>query len=247
MRILAHDEWLASCVTGNGVSLATTLAGHGTATLLIAELAALLEPFYRRIHRRIYIRVFVAALPVDWARRIDLLHRSDRMAETVAVPCLVAHRPERDRRIVAVEDSLALVALDNRMLPFLKAAKPIVAVSWLVPLDVRLGYHVDSIPVAEVVPETVVGIVAGADGVDIVLLEERDVLQHVVHGDGAAVLGIRLVAVHALHLDRHPVHEESVADYSLLLEPDLLRADVAALLHDERVEIGVFCAPEMSV
>ena len=164
MRVFAHDERLAGSVAGDGISLTTALARHGAATLLVAELAALLEPFDRRIHRRIDIRVFVAALPVDWARRVELLHRRNRMAETVAVPCLVAHRPERDGRVVAVEDRLTLVALDDRVLPFLKAAKPIVAVSWLVPLDVRLGYHVDSIPVAEVVPETVVGIVAGADG-----------------------------------------------------------------------------------
>ena len=166
------------------------------------------------------------------------------MAETVAVPRLVAHRPERDRRIVAVEDSLALVALDDRVLPLLEAAKPIVAVSRLMPLDVRLGYHVDSVPVAEVVPEAVVGIVARADGVDVVLLEERDVLQHVVKRHGAPVLWIRLVAVHALHLDRHAVHEERVADDFLLLEPDLLRTDVAALLHDERVEVGIFGRPK---
>ena len=69
----------------------------------------------------------------------------------------------------------------------------------------------------------------------------------VLHDRGAvcaSVLGIRLVAVHALHLDRHAVHEERVADDLLLLEADLPRADVIALLHDERVEIGILGAPE---
>ena len=50
MRVLTHDEGLAGGVAGNGASLAATLARHGIAALLVAELAALLYPFYRRIH-----------------------------------------------------------------------------------------------------------------------------------------------------------------------------------------------------
>ena len=242
MRVLAHDEWLAG---GMACDKSLVPVAHSLRVCrLVSKTSALLEPLHRRIHRRVDVCILVSALPMDWARRIDLLHRRNRMAETVAVPRLVAHRPERDGRVVAVEDSLTLVALDDRVFPLLEAAKPIVAVPWFMSLDVRLGYYVDSIPVAEVVPEAMVGIMAGANGVDVVLLEERDVLQHVVKRHGAAVLWVRLMTVDALHLDRHAVHEERVADDFLLLEPDLLRTDVAALLHDERVKIWIFRAPE---
>ena len=242
VSILAHDERLARAMLR--LKRLVFLRHAMCARLLVAELAALFDPLDRRIHRRVYVRVLVAALPVDRARGINLPHRRDSIAEAVAVSSFVAHRPKGDGRIVAVEHGVALVALDDRMVPLLESPNTIFAVTRLVPLDVCLGDHIDAVAVAKVIPEAMVGIVASADGIDVELLEERDVLQHVVETDGAAVLGVRLVAVHALHLDRHSVHEESVADDFLLLEADLLRADVAALLHNKRVEIGVFCAPE---
>ena len=53
--------------------------------------------------------------------------------------------------------------------------------------------------------------------------------------------------VHALELHRPAVDEEGVAVYPLLLDADLLRADVAALLYDERVEIRLLGGPETGV
>ena len=221
------------------------LLGHAwRARLLVAELAAALEPFDGRIHRRVNVRVLVAALPVHGAGGVRLLDGLYRRAEAVAVPGLVAERPHRDGRMVAVELDLAAVALDYRVLPLLEEPEPLVPVSGLVRLYVRLGDHVDSVAVAEVVPEVVVRIVARAHRVDVELLEERDVLHHVRERDGASVVRIRLVAVHALELHGHSVDVERVADDLLLLEADLPRADVIALLHDERVEIGVLGAPE---
>ena len=242
VRVLAHDEGLPRAVL-RGERL--VLLGHaGRARLLVAELAAALEPFDGRIHRRVNVRVLVAALPVHWASGVRLLDGLYRRAEAVAVSGLVAKRPDRNRRMVAVELDLAAVALDYRVLPLLEETEPLVPVSGLVRLYVRLGDHVDSVAVAEVVPEVVVRIVARAHRVDVELLEERDVLHHVRERDGASVVRIRLVAVHALELHGHSVDVERVADDLLLLEADLPRADVIALLHDERVEIGVLGAPE---
>ena len=57
----------------------------------VARLSALGEPVDERIHRRVDVRVAVAALEMDEARGIELAHGSHRLAETVAVPRLVAH------------------------------------------------------------------------------------------------------------------------------------------------------------
>ena len=68
----------------------------------------------------------------------------------------------------------------------------------------------------------------GADGVDVVLLEEADVLDHAGEGDGLAVVGVVLVAVHALDEDRDAVEEELAA-----LDLDLAEAEGAALDFDD--------------
>ena len=62
---------------------------------------------------------------------------------------------------------------------------------------------------------------AGADGVDVVLLHHEDVLDHALDRDGLAAIGIDLVAVHAFDQDALAV-DEQVA----VLDLDLAEADV---------------------
>ena len=249
VRVFAEEEALAGRVPGDRVAGAAGggLQRRGGARLHVAQLSALLQPLDGRIHRRVDVGVRVAALPVHGARRVNRLHRRDRVAEAVAVAGLVAHRPDGDGRVVAVEHGVALVALDDGVVPLGMKPEAVLAVARLMSLDVRLRDDVDAVAVAEVVPEVMVRIVRGADGVDVVALEERDVRHHLVERDGAAVLRAGLVAVHALELDGLAVDEERVADDLLLLEADLLRADVVALLQDERVEVGFFRRPEVNV
>ena len=91
--------------------------------------------------------------------------------------------------------------------------------------DVGLGHHVEAVSVAEVVPAAVVGIVAGADGVDVELLHQPDVLNHAVDADHVAAVGVELVAVGAL--DEHGLAVDQqlrVADLDLA-ESDIYRDD----------------------
>ena len=70
-----------------------------------------------------------------------------------------------------------------------------VAVAHAVALEVGLGSQVNTVFVAEVVPTRVIGIVTGTHGVDVQLLHDLDVLNHAVHRDDVATVGIELVAV----------------------------------------------------
>ena len=90
-----------------------------------------------------------------------------------------------------------------------------------------------------------VGIVAGADRVDVVLLHQQDVVHHVLEGHRTAVVDVRLMTVHALHLDRLAVDEHHAVDNLLLLHAETLRPNVLARGDDERVEIRLFGAPEL--
>ena len=63
--------------------------------------------------------------------------------------------------------------------------------------EIALVDEIDSVAVAEVEPFWVVGVMAGADGVDVVLLEQLYILNHAAQGDGLAVVWVVLVAVDA--------------------------------------------------
>ena len=146
----------------------------------VAARAARLQPLDLRIHAAVHIRDVVTALPVDGTRRIGRAHRGRGVREADAVSRLIAERPHRDGRMVAVELHMPLVAFDDRVVPLLEASESLLAIGRLMSLDIRLGDDVDAVAVAEVILKMMVGVVRGAHGVDVKLLHQRDVTDHVV-------------------------------------------------------------------
>ena len=115
--------------------------------------------------------------------------------------------------------------------------------------DVGFVNQVDAIPVAQIVPARVVGVVAGAHGVDVELFHQLNVLDHGLHSDRVARVGIVLVPVHASEQNRHAVDV-----YLPVFDLDLPEADLAALdfqnvagrvlQRDQQcVQVGIFIRP----
>ncbi len=101
-------------------------------------------------------------------------------------------------------------------------------------LLVGLGGDIEAILVAEVIPPWVVGIVARAHGVDVEALHDLYVLDHALHRDHVASVGIHLVAVSTLDEHRLAVDEQlGVLDLHLA-ESHLLRN------HLHHVALAVF-------
>jgi hypothetical protein len=76
-----------------------------------------------------------------------------------------------------------------------------------VAFQVGLIDHVQAVPVAQVEEVRVRRVMAGANGVDVVLLHQEHVAEHVLAGHGAPVVRVVLVAVHAPQFDRLAVDE----------------------------------------
>jgi len=77
-----------------------------------------------------------------------------------------------------------------------------------VALDVGLVDDVQAVLVAQVVPAGVVGVVAGAHGIEVELLHQPDVGDHALQGDGLAAPVVMLVAVDALEQHRLAVDQQ---------------------------------------
>ena len=95
----------------------------------------------------------------------------------------------------------------------------------------KIGFvdQVDAVFVAQVVPVFLVGVVRGADGVDVVPLAERDVVDHVLPGDGAAALRVEFVAVGALE-----DHALAVELHDAVFDTEATEADALHDLFDQR-------------
>ena len=89
---------------------------------------------------------------------------------------------------------------------------------------------------------------AGADGVDIVLLHQNQIAQHVLLCDGSADKGIGIVAVDAAELDGLAVDaDDHVIPDRNITEADGLHDVFSVAGKDERIQNGIFGVPELGI
>ena len=150
--------------------------------------------------------------------------------------------------MVEIALDMALVALQMRLQIGRVAGQRGRAVTHAVRLDVRLGYHIETVAVAELIPVGIIRIVAGSHRIDIELLHQLDILLHPLIREHIASVGIQFVAVDALDQDAFAV-DQQVRTFDLHLaetgvEMQRLQTFLAFIQADvEPVEIGIFRAP----
>ncbi len=119
--------------------------------------------------------------------------------------------------------------------------------------EVGFCKDVKTVLVADLVESRIVGVVRGADGVDVVTLHQDDVLKHGVGGEGASEVAVEFMAVHAAEHDDFAVDEEvSVFEFDFTetdLEGDDLGDGSFGVLEgeEERVEVRCFRGPLQGV
>ena len=87
-------------------------------------------------------------------------------------------------------------------------SKRLFAIAHSVRLDIRFIYHIKSIFVAERIPERVVRVMACPYSIDIELLHDHDILDHIRLAHDISLIWIHLVTVGTLDQDRLAVHEK---------------------------------------
>ena len=119
--------------------------------------------------------------------------------------------------------------------------------------EVGFSENVETVFIADLVETRIVGVVRGADGVDVVTLHQDDVLKHGVGCEGASEVAVEFMAVHAADHDDFAVDEEVAVFEFDFTEPDLegddLRDGAFGILEgeEERVEVRRFRGPLQGV
>ena len=103
---------------------------------------------------------------------------------------------------------IALVALDVRHDVLRELGERLLFVSHTMRFEVSLSGDVDTVFIAKVIPARITWIVAGANGVDVQLLHDFDVLDHALQAHNVSTVRIHLVAVGTLHQHRLSVNEQ---------------------------------------
>ena len=163
------------------------------------------------------------------ASRVVVVEELRHGENILARVALIAAGPDQDGGVVLVAFKHAAGAVHDAVLPLGQAAGHVPArlhraelLPAAVAFKVRLVDHVDAVPVTQVVPQALVGVVAGAHGVDVVLFEHGHGGVHVVGADGAAPVGVPLVAVDAVEHDTFPVQAHDAVYHLKAAEADVV-------------------------
>ena len=157
---------------------------------------------------------------------VELLDGCLYGGKVLAATALVAEGPHEDAGMVAKPANLVLGALHHGRTEQHLRRELLVGVAF----HVGLSKDIETIAVTEVVEDGVVGVVAGAHGVDVQALHRADVLFDFLRRDGTSVDGADVMTVHAMEHHAATVDEEGavVAD-AHFAEADLAATDVNGL------------------
>ena len=235
LRILAH-QFPVLLQSARGVTHRVVVLALDERLLEVVVLAVGLARPRCVVHRAedVGVAAFaVSLLPLAGSALVLGLHPVVGSLEVRTVHGLVTQRPNDDGGVVEVRAYVVLVALHDLLGEQRLLGLGLRTVAEAVALLIGLGGHVDAVLVAQVVPHGVIGIVAGAHGVDVQALHDLDVLNHALAAHHVATVGIQLVAVGTLDEHGLTIHQQlGVLDLHAA-EAHLLRDDLHGLLLDD--------------
>ena len=178
------------------------------------------------------------------------------LVEIAAHAGFVAHGPDQYAGPVFIANDAVLHAVQYGLAVFGVLGQQVVAVIGIVgavlehhavALHVGLGNQVEAVFVAHAGKQRRIGIVAGPNGVDVVMLHQNQVAQHLLLPHGAAQNGVGVVAVDALELDGLAVELYHAVFHANVPKADGLAERLAVVAQNQSVQIGILRAPEGDV
>ena len=155
------------------------------------------------IHGRGHIGIVATTFIVSQTGLVEFLNSCLHSSEIIAVTTFITERPHKDADVIAHPANVVLRALYHRILKLRHMREIPVAVT----LDICLSQHVHSVFVAEVIEHRIIGIMRGADGINIQALHAENILFNFFWGDSTAVNRRKIVTIdavehHSLTIDK---------------------------------------------
>ena len=142
---------------------------------------------------------------------VQFQRRFFHFGEVRAVACFVAERPHENAGVVAVAKHHALHFIHNCVRPNRVAPGNALA-AHAVAFHIAFVHHIEPVFVAKLIEKRVVGVVRSANGIDICAFHQIEILIIALFRHRPAVVGVKVVAVHAAKKHRLPVKENLLAD-----------------------------------
>ena len=173
---------------------------------------------------------------------------AQRLVEIPAHARFVAHGPDHDAGTVLVPHHAALNAIQYGFAIFRILRQDVVVLFGVialleqhaVALHIGLRHQIEAILVAHAGKQRRIGIVTGANGVDVVLLHQHQILEHLLLAHCAAKDRIAVMAVHAAELDGLAIELHHAVLHMDLPQADVFTDGFAIVAQHQRIQIGIF-------
>ena len=219
--------------------------------LLRLLLHKLLHPFQIGIHSAEHIRRFGMLIPLimDRPGSVDGAHGGGHGHMIAAIAGFIAQRPHGDAGMIPIPLHHPHAPGHKLLFPNRLLGDEIIGFKahHAVAFNIRFVDHIQAVFIAQGQEAGIVGIMAGADAVDIVLLHQQNVPEHFADRRIVAQGGVGVVAVHALELNGLTVEIVYSAQNFHFAESDELPFGLAVNLRQPFIAVGGFGRPRLHV
>ena len=228
---------------------------HGL--LVFLRFTNLLDLLLRSVHAAEHIRNLagVVALVVDWASGIKGLRGILHLDVVDAETRLVTERPDDDGRVVTVTDDHTLHSIDKLILPLRivgGVSSPMRPVVYAEAVGFKITFvnQINAVAITEIVPTRIIRIMARSDGVEVVLFEEEDILDHAFKRNSPTMFGIRFMAIatfenYALAIDlQHAINDLDLFEANIHRRSHRIAAS-GLNAHHQPIKVRIFGRPFM--
>ena len=149
--------------------------------------------------------------------------------EIRAVTSLISQRPEDNAGVIESTLNVAFVAFQMCFFIGCNFCQCLFFVSHAVRFQISLSYDINTVLIAQVVPEIVVRVMAGTYGIDVELFHDLNILNHTLAGYIRSAVGIHLMTVGTFYQNRLTIDQNLCIFQFYLTETDFYRNDFANL------------------
>ena len=181
-------------------------------------------------------------------KRVDCLDSLIRLDEIRSVTSLITKAPHYNGRMIVITLNHSHNTLDMSMFKVRIVRKGFLAITHSVRLHICLIHNIYAIAVTKRIPERVIRIVTCADGIDVELLHDPDITNHILLAHDISLIWVHLMSVHTLDEHRLTIDlkidtlNAYVAEADLDISP-LCLALLIICCKSEGIEPRLFCRP----
>ena len=201
------------------------------------------------VHPGDHIRRFAFFIPLvmDGQAGVQRAYFPGHGRMVAAVARFIAQRPHNNASVIAIPLHHAQAAAYKLLFPDWILRDKIVGfeADHAVAFQIRFVDHIQAVFIAQRKQPGIIGIMAGADGVDVVPFHQQNVPQHFVHRGVIAQGGMGVMAVYALDFHGLPVHQEHALPDLHPLKAQQLALALTGNFAQQLVQAGRFRAPGM--